>query len=69
MTTLFNVLNADRWRAAGHEPCVVLGHSVGEVAAAYVAGLLCVGEALFKRERALDALDALELQAMNAEGQ
>jgi acyl transferase domain-containing protein len=46
VTTIINILNADRWRAAGHRPCAVLGHSIGEVAAAYVAGLLCLPHAL-----------------------
>merc|ERR1712185_130246 len=46
VTTILNMLNADRWRAAGHTPTVVLGHSIGEVAAAYAAGLLSVGDAI-----------------------
>ena len=32
VTTILNMLNADRWLAAGHMPTVVLGHSIGEVA-------------------------------------
>ncbi len=46
VTTIINVLNADRWREAGHLPGVVVGHSIGEVGAAYVAGLLSIEEAL-----------------------
>ncbi len=46
VTTIINVLNADRWRAAGHWPSLVLGHSIGEVSAAYVAGLLSIDEAI-----------------------
>ena len=46
VTTIVNILNADRWRAGGHEPGALLGHSVGEVAAAYVAGLLSVKDAI-----------------------
>ena len=34
VTTILNLLNSDRLRAAGHIPNVVLGHSVGEVGAA-----------------------------------
>eukprot|EP00966_Prymnesium_polylepis_P112620 2605191-Prymnesium_polylepis.2 len=46
VTTCINILNADRWRQMGHEPAAVLGHSIGEVAAAYVAGLLDIKAAL-----------------------
>ena len=46
VTTIVNILNADRWRAAGHWPSLVLGHSIGEVSAAYVAGLLSIDEAI-----------------------
>lgn len=46
VTTVINLLNANRWRAHGLPPCLVLGHSVGEVAAASVAGLLSIDEAL-----------------------
>ena len=35
-----------RWRAAGHTPQFALGHSIGEVAAACVAGLCTVDGAL-----------------------
>jgi hypothetical protein len=40
ITTIINILNADRWRAMGREPSFVVGHSIGEVAAAYTAGFL-----------------------------
>ena len=46
VTTLVSLLNADRWRAAGHAPRLAIGHSIGEVAAAHVAGMLSVDEAL-----------------------
>jgi hypothetical protein len=46
ITTILNILNADRWRAALHEPLLVLGHSIGEVAAAYAAGMFTIDEAV-----------------------
>ena len=46
VTTILNICNADRWRTAGYTPTLVLGHSIGKVAAAYTARLLCLGEAL-----------------------
>ena len=46
VTTIINLLNEAQWRAAGHQPTVALGHSLGEVAAAYSAGLLNVEDAL-----------------------
>ena len=36
---------AAQWRARGIEPDAVLGHSEGEIAAAYVAGALTLGDA------------------------
>eukprot|EP01049_Picozoa_sp_SAG25_P008346 SAG25_NODE_742_length_5598_cov_36.107110_2_plen_132_part_00 len=46
VTTVVNILNADSWRLWGMEPDVVLGHSIGEVASIYVAGLLSIREAI-----------------------
>jgi acyl transferase domain-containing protein len=46
ITTIINLLNAAQWQAWGHEPSFALGHSVGEVAAASVAGLLTIEQAL-----------------------
>lgn len=46
VTTIINLLNADRWHAVGLTPRLALGHSIGEVAAAQVAGLLSVDGAL-----------------------
>lgn len=46
VTTAINILNADRWRAAGYQPDVAIGHSVGEVTAAYLGGMLDVEGAL-----------------------
>ncbi|MFF4097180.1 amino acid adenylation domain-containing protein [Streptomyces sp. NPDC001834] len=37
---------AQMWRSLGIEPDVVVGHSVGEIAAAAVAGILDIGDAL-----------------------
>ena len=46
VTTVLNMLNADRWRASGHAPNLALGHSIGDVAAAYAMRLLSLADAL-----------------------
>ena len=46
VTTLINILHADLWRQWGYAPTFALGHSIGEVAAAYVAGLFSTKEVL-----------------------
>ena len=46
VTTILNLLNEALWRAAGHVPKVVIGHSFGEVAAACSSGMLTAEEAL-----------------------
>ena len=37
---------ADLWRSRGIEPAAIVGHSMGEVGAAYVAGVLTIEEAM-----------------------
>ncbi|HMX50763.1 MAG TPA: acyltransferase domain-containing protein, partial [Cyclobacteriaceae bacterium] len=39
------IAQAALWRSYGIEPAVVIGHSMGEVAAAYVAGVLSLDDA------------------------
>ena len=46
VTTLINILHADLWRHWGYAPTFALGHSIGEVAAAYTAGLFSLDEAI-----------------------
>ena len=63
VTTIVNIINAERWLADGHTPSFVLGHSIGEVAAAYMAGWLSVGEAM-RVAHGLGQLGALRDGAM-----
>jgi acyl transferase domain-containing protein/acyl carrier protein len=60
------------WREWGIQPSAVVGHSMGEVAAAYVAGILtleeaakviCLRSGLMARVRGLGAMLAVELPA------
>eukprot|EP00434_Breviolum_minutum_P038188 symbB.v1.2.033867.t1/scaffold4270.1/size42129/3 len=46
VSVVLNILNADLWQQWGEVPSIVLGHSVGEIAAAYVAGIFTVDEAI-----------------------
>lgn len=46
VSVVLNMLNADLWQQWGEVPSFVLGHSVGEVAAAYTAGILTAGQAI-----------------------
>ncbi|WP_406397037.1 type I polyketide synthase [Streptomyces uncialis] len=51
---------AEMWRAAGIEPAAVVGHSQGEIAAAYVSGALSLDDAAkvaALRSQVLSALD------------
>ena len=63
ITTLVNLLTADRWCTAGHAPCFVLGHSIGEVAAAHLAHLLDAYQTL-STAYALGLLGSLHTGAM-----
>lgn len=46
LSTAISVLHAGLWRSWGYAPGLVLGHSSGEVAAACIAGVLSVDEAV-----------------------
>jgi acyl transferase domain-containing protein len=51
---------AAMWRAAGVEPAAVIGHSQGEIAAAYLAGAISLDDAarvIARRARALSTLE------------
>ena len=54
-TTAINILHADLWRSWGFAPDFALGHSVGEVAAAYIAGVMTLREALSAAHQLGDA--------------
>ncbi|CAE7945630.1 PKS40, partial [Symbiodinium necroappetens] len=45
VSVALNILH-DLWQHWGQEPFLVVGHSVGEIAAAYTAGILTVGQAI-----------------------
>jgi acyl transferase domain-containing protein len=45
VVTVINMLHASLWRACGQEPVVAVGHSVGEVAAAWCAGMMTTRQA------------------------
>jgi acyl transferase domain-containing protein len=61
VTVALNILNADLWRQWGVVPSLVLGHSVGEIAAAYTAGI-------FTAEQALSCAHHLGLAMQGASG-
>ena len=61
VTTILNILNVGLWWAAGHEPQIVIGHSIGEVAAAYAAGWLTI-------DAAIDTAHGLGLAGMACAG-
>jgi acyl transferase domain-containing protein/acyl carrier protein len=71
----FDVALAELWRSWGVEPDVVLGHSLGEVAAAVIAGILdieqaarlvCVRSRLLNKVPAGGAMLAVDLPASDA---
>jgi acyl transferase domain-containing protein/acyl carrier protein len=47
LTLVSQICMADLWRLWGHEPDVVVGHSTGELAAAYEAGFYTLEETLW----------------------
>ena len=63
VTTVINMLNASRWQGAGYEPRLALGHSIGEVAAGYVSGMLTI-EAVLSTARVLGQMGAERAGAM-----
>ena len=46
LTTVINICLIDLWKSWGHEPHAAIGHSVGEIAAAYCCGMYDVEQAL-----------------------
>ena len=46
VSVALGMLNADLWRQWGVTPSRVLGHSIGEVAAAYASGIFTATEAI-----------------------
>ena len=46
VTTVVHILQTDLWRSWGVTPSFALGHSIGELVAAYASGLLTLFEAL-----------------------
>ena len=46
VSTCINLLNFGLWRSIGYAPSMAVGHSIGEVAAACVAGMISVSEAM-----------------------
>ena len=72
----YEIALAALWRAWGIQPDAVVGHSMGEVAAAYVAGVLslddamrviCTRSMLLRRVSGLGAMAAVELSVGEAE--
>ena len=46
VSVALGLLNADLWRQWGVTPSIVLGHSIGEVVAAYASGIFTATEAI-----------------------
>ena len=57
------------WEELGVKPSIVIGHSIGEVAALYAAGVLCASDAIFlvgQRATLLDRLTEADTYGMMA---